>query len=232
MDKNGGGQGRVLSSGALCRVLSLSVGTVFLAPAVSPLTQPLARLIQQFERLPGIGPRTAQRLSLHLLRQPQEQLEAFAEALLTAKRCVGQCEQCFHLATAPLCDICRDQRRLQNQICVVAESRDLLALERSGEFHGVYHVLGGVISPMDGVTPDMLTVQALIQRISRNPIEEVILALTPSVEGDTTSLYLAGLIQPFCPVSRIAYGLPMGSELEFADAVTLARALEGRRRMG
>jgi len=199
---------------------------------VSPLTQPLARLIQQFERLPGIGPRTAQRLSLYLLRQPQEQLEAFAAALLTAKRCVGQCEQCFHLATATLCDICSDPRRRHNQICVVAESRDLLALERSGEFHGVYHVLGGLISPMDGVTPDMLTVQALIQRISRNPIEEVILALTPSVEGDTTSLYLAGLIQPFCPVSRIAYGLPVGSELEFADAVTLARALEGRQRMG
>ena len=156
------------------------------------------------------GPRTGQRLSLHLLRQPQEQLEAFAEALLTAKRCVGQCEQCFHLATAPLCDICRDQRRLQNQICVVAESKDLLALERSGKFHGVHHVLGGVISPMDGVTPDMLTVQALIKRISKKPIEEVILALTPSVEGDTTSLYLSGLIQPFCPVSRIAYGLPMG----------------------
>ena len=200
-------------------------------PAVSPLTKPLARLIEQFERLPGIGPRTAQRLSLHLLRQPQEQLEAFAAALLTAKRCVGQCEQCFHLTTDPLCDICRDQRRCQKQICVVADSRDLLALERSGEFRGTYHVLGGLISPMDGVTPEMLTVQALIRRVSGNPIDEVILALTPSVEGETTGLYLAGLIQPFCPVTRIAYGLPMGGELEFADAVTLARALEGRQKM-
>ena len=211
--------------------MPLSVGDIALALALSPLTQPLARLIEQFERLPGIGPRSAQRLALYLLRQPQEQLEAFAAALLTAKRCVGQCEQCFHLATSRLCDICSDERRLHSQICVVAESKDLLALERSGEFHGTYHVLGGLISPMDGVTPEMLTVQALIQRISQNPIEEVILALTPNVEGDTTSLYLAGLIQPFCPVSRIAYGLPMGGELEFADAVTLARALEGRQKM-
>jgi len=198
---------------------------------VSLLTKPLARLIEQFERLPGIGPRTAQRLSLYLLRQPQEQLEVFAAALLTAKRQVGECERCFHLSTAPLCDICQDQGRLQHQICVVAESRDLLALERSREFHGTYHVLGGLISPMDGVNPEMLTVQPLIKRISQEPIEEVILALTPSVEGETTSLYLAGLIKPFCPVSRIAYGLPMGGELEFADEVTLARALEGRQMM-
>ncbi len=198
---------------------------------MSLLTKPLARLIEQFERLPGIGPRTAQRLSLYLLRQPQEQLEVFAAALLTAKRQVGECERCFHLSTAPLCDICQDQGRLQHQICVVAESRDLLALERSREFHGTYHVLGGLISPMDGVNPEMLTVQPLIKRISQEPIEEVILALTPSVEGETTSLYLAGLIKPFCPVSRIAYGLPMGGELEFADEVTLARALEGRQMM-
>ena len=202
----------------------------------------MARLIDQFERLPGIGPRTAQRLALHLLRQPEEQIHAFADALLAARSQVGQCQRCFHLSAEPLCEICRNPERSNGQLCVVADSRDLLALERTREFQGAYHVLGGLISPMDGVGPEALNIQPLVQRVAgmgssdaapagdvQEPISEVILALTPSVEGDTTSLYLARLIKPFTMVSRIAYGLPMGSELEYADEVTLARAFEGRR---
>ena len=203
----------------------------------------MARLIDQFERLPGIGPRTAQRLALHLLRQPEEQIRAFADALLAARSQVGQCRRCFHLSAEPLCEICRNPERHNGQLCVVADSRDLLALERTREFAGSYHVLGGLISPMDGVGPEALHIQPLVQRVAGMApaegaaadgpadaqVSEVILALTPSVEGDTTSLYLARLLKPFTAVSRIAYGLPMGSELEYADEVTLARAFEGRR---
>lgn len=196
---------------------------------LSGFTRPLARLIDQFERLPGIGPRTAQRLALHLLNQPEEQSRQFADALLAARSQVGQCQRCFHLSADPLCEICRNPERANGLICVVADSRDLLALERTREFHGSYHVLGGLISPMDGVGPELLNIRPLVQRLDQESITEVILALTPSVEGDTTSLYLARLLKPFCPVSRIAYGLPMGSELEYADEVTLSRALEGRR---
>ncbi|MCX5954396.1 MAG: recombination mediator RecR [Cyanobacteria bacterium] len=189
----------------------------------------MARLIDQFERLPGIGPRTAQRLALHLLRQPEEQIQAFAEALLAARSQVGECQRCFHLSAEPICDLCRQEERRNGQICVVADSRDLLAMERTREYHGAYHVLGGLISPMDGVGPELLKIQPLVRRVDQEDIQEVILALTPSVEGDTTSLYLARLLKPFTSVSRIAYGLPMGGELEYADQVTLARALEGRR---
>ncbi|MFQ6537417.1 MULTISPECIES: recombination mediator RecR [Aphanothece] len=189
----------------------------------------MARLIDQFERLPGIGPRTAQRLALHLLRQPEEQIRSFAEALLAARSQVGQCQRCFHLSAEPLCEICRNEERRNGQLCVVADSRDLLAMERTREFRGIYHVLGGLISPMDGIGPELLQIQPLVQRVADDGITEVILALTPSVEGDTTSLYLARLLKPFTTVSRIAYGLPMGSELEYADEVTLARAFEGRR---
>ncbi|MEB3233887.1 MAG: recombination mediator RecR [Cyanobacteriota bacterium] len=191
----------------------------------------MARLIDQFERLPGIGPRTAQRLALHLLRQPEEQIHAFADALLAARSQVGQCQRCFHLSADPLCEICRNPERANGQICVVADSRDLLAMERTREFKGGYHVLGGLISPMDGIGPELLQIQPLVQRVADAavPISEVILALTPSVEGDTTSLYLARLLKPFTAVSRIAYGLPVGGELEYADEVTLARAFEGRR---
>ena len=192
-------------------------------------TRPLARLIEQFERLPGIGPRTAQRLALHLLRQPEEQSRAFADALLAARQQVGQCQRCGHLSADPVCDICRNPERNSGVICVVADSRDLLALERTREYSGRYHVLGGLISPMDGIGPEMLQITSLVKRVEHEGVQEVILALTPSVEGDTTSLYLARLLKPFTVVSRIAYGLPVGSELEYADDVTLTRALEGRR---
>jgi recombination protein RecR len=165
------------------------------------------------------------------LRQPEEQIRSFADALLAARSQVGQCRCCFHLSAEPLCEICRNQERRNGQICVVADSRDLLAMERTREFRGGYHVLGGLISPMDGIGPELLQIQPLVERVDREATTEVILALTPSVEGDTTSLYLARLLKPFTTVSRIAYGLPVGSELEYADEVTLARAFEGRRRL-
>ena len=201
------------------------------AGSLSGFTRPLARLIDQFERLPGIGPRTAQRLALHLLRQPEEQIRSFADALLAARSQVGQCRRCFHLSAEEFCEICRNQERRNGQICVVADSRDLLAMERTREFKGSYHVIGGLISPMDGIGPELLQIQPLVHRVDQEQISEVILALTPSVEGDTTSLYLARLLKSFTTVSRIAYGLPVGSELEYADEVTLARAFEGRRQV-
>ena len=142
---------------------------------------------------------------------------------------MGLCQTCFHLSADSTCEICRNQERANGQICVVADSRDLLALERTREFSGRYHVLGGLISPMDGIGPDLLQISSLVKRVADDDVEEVILALTPSVEGDTTSLYVARLLKPFTRVSRIAYGLPVGSELEYADDVTLSRALEGRR---
>ncbi len=168
---------------------------------------------------------------MYLLRQPEEKILAFSNALLNAKSQVGQCQKCFHLSAEPECEICSNIERNKDQLCVVAESRDLIALERTREYKGIYHVLGGLISPMDGIGPEILHISSLVKRVDKNDIKEVILALTPSVEGDTTSLYLARLLRPFTKVSRIAYGLPMGSELEYADEVTLTRALEGRRAM-
>ncbi len=162
------------------------------------------------------------------MRQPQEKIKNFSNALLNAKSQVGQCSTCFHLTANDECEICCNSNRSKELICVVADSRDLLALERTREYKGVYHVLGGLISPMDGVGPELLNISSLIKRVSEEAIDEVILALTPSIEGDTTSLYLAKLLKVFVKVTRIAYGLPVGSELEYADEITLARALEGR----
>ena len=141
---------------------------------------------------------------------------------------VGQCKSCFNLTSELECDICRNPDRDKRLICVVAETKDLLALERAREYKGLYHVIGGLISPMDSIGPELLEIKSLVERVSKNEIDEIILALTPSVEGDTTSLYIAKLLSPFTKVTRIAYGLPMGSELEYVDEVTLARALEGR----
>ena len=179
--------------------------------------------------MPGIGPRTAQRLALHLLRQPEDKIRLFSEALVNAKSQVGQCKTCFHLTAEEECEFCLNKQRNQELICVVSESRDLLALERTREYKGLYHVIGGLISPMDGIGPEMLEISSLIRRVDKENIKEVILALTPSIEGDTTSLYIGRLLKPFTKVTRIAYGLPVGSELEYADEVTLSRALEGRR---
>ena len=192
-------------------------------------TKPLAKLIAHFEKFPGIGPRTAQRLALYILKQPEQTIKDFSKALLEAHNNVGHCKKCFNLTSETECEICKNPDRNQELICVVAEPRDLLALERAREFKGIYHVIGGLISPMDSIGPELLEIKSLVERVSKNDIKEIILALTPSVEGDTTSLYIAKLLTPFTKVTRIAYGLPMGSELEYVDEVTLARALEGRR---
>lgn len=194
-------------------------------------TRPLARLIEQLQRLPGVGPKSAQRLALYLIKRPDAEIEALAEALIQAKQQVGLCQQCFHLSAEPICEICRNPNRDKSTICVVSESRDLIALEKTREYRGLYHVLGGVISPMDGIGPEQLTVEALVRRVSQEKVKEVILAINPSVEGETTTLYVGQLVRPFTKVTRIAFGLPMGGDLEYADEVTLARALEGRREL-
>ena len=191
-------------------------------------TKPLSKLIGHFEKFPGIGPRTAQRLALFILKQPESSIRDFSKALLEAHSNVGHCKKCFNLTSEEECEICRNTERNQKIICVVAETKDLLALERAREFKGTYHVIGGLISPMDSISPELLEIRSLVERVSKSDIEEIILALTPSVEGDTTSLYIGKLLTPFTKVTRIAYGLPMGSELEYVDEVTLARALEGR----
>ena len=191
-------------------------------------TKPLSKLIGHFEKFPGIGPRTAQRLALFILKQPESTFRDFSKAILEAHSNVGHCKKCFNLTSEEECEICRDTERNQKIICVVAETKDLLALERAGEFKGIYHVIGGLISPMDSIGPELLEIRSLVERVSKSEVDEIILALTPSVEGDTTSLYIGKLLTPFTKVTRIAYGLPMGSELEYVDEVTLARALEGR----
>ena len=194
-------------------------------------TKPLSKLIGHFEKFPGIGPRTAQRLALFILKQPESTIRDFSKALLEAHSNVGRCKKCFNLTSNDECEICRNSERNQKLICVVAETKDLLALERAREFKGVYHVIGGLISPMDSVGPELLEIRSLVERVSNSEIDEIILALPPSVEGDTTSLYIGKLLEPFTKVTRIAYGLPMGSELEYVDEVTLARALEGRTKL-
>ena len=191
-------------------------------------TKPLSKLIAHFEKFPGIGPRTAQRLALFILKQPESSVRDFSKALLEAHSNVGHCKKCFNLTSEEECEICKNPERNQKIICVVAETKDLLALERAREFKGVYHVIGGLISPMDSIGPELLEIRSLVERVSKSDVDEIILALTPSVEGDTTSLYIGKLLTPFTKVTRIAYGLPMGSELEYVDEVTLARALEGR----
>ncbi len=191
-------------------------------------TKPLSKLIGHFEKFPGIGPRTAQRLALFILKQPESSIKDFSKALLEAHSNVGQCKKCFNLTSEEECEICKNTERNKKIICVVAETKDLLALERAREYKGVYHVIGGLISPMDSIGPELLEIRSLVERVSKSEVDEIILALTPSVEGDTTSLYIGKLLTPFTKVTRIAYGLPMGSELEYVDEVTLARALEGR----
>ncbi len=194
-------------------------------------TRPLAHLIEQLQRLPGVGPKTAQRLALHMLKRPESEVEALAKALLTAKQQVGFCSVCFHLSADPVCEICSNTSRDDATICVVSDSRDLIALEKTREYRGKYHVLGGLISPMDGIGPDQLHIQSLVRRVSSGKTAEVIMAISPSVEGETTTLYIGGLLKPFTKVTRIAFGIPMGGDLEYADEVTLAKAIEGRREL-
>jgi recombination protein RecR len=166
-----------------------------------------------------------------LLKRPESEVQALAQALIEAKQQVGFCTVCFHLSAEPVCEICRTPSRDDSLLCVVADSRDVIALEKTREYRGKYHVLGGLISPMDGVGPEQLNIQPLVRRVSQKRPQEVIMAISPSIEGETTTLYVGQLLKPFTKVTRIAFGLPMGGDLEYADEVTLARALEGRREL-
>ena len=201
------------------------------------LIEPVAKLIEAFNRLPGIGPKTAQRLTYHLLRAPDAEARALAAALVDVRDKVVFCERCFNISDAPLCPICRDPGRDEARLCVVEEPLDVLALERTGEFRGVYHVLHGAISPIDGVGPDRLKIRELLDRVDEaaaaTPFAEVILATNPTLEGEATAMYLdERLAGKVGSVTRIARGIPVGGDLEYADEVTLIRALQGRRALG
>lgn len=200
-----------------------------------PLIEPIARLIEAFSRLPGIGPKTAQRLTYHLLRAPEGEARALAAALLALRDEVVLCRQCFNFSDGPLCPVCRDPGRDRRRLCVVEEPLDVLALERTGEFRGLYHVLHGALSPMDGIGPERLRIAELLERVEAaradgQPLDEVILATNPTLEGEATAMYLAErLAGKVGLVTRIARGIPVGGDLEYADEVTLIRALQGRR---
>ena len=193
----------------------------------------LENLVEQFAKLPGVGRKSAQRLAFHLLDQPEESARAFADAILQAKSSISCCPVCQNLAQGEgPCPICASPRRDHSVICVVADPKDVVAMERAREYHGVYHVLHGVISPMNHVGPDDLRIAQLVERVSAGGVEEVIMATNPDTEGETTAMYLSRLLKPFgVKVTRLAYGIPVGSHLEFADEATLTRAMEGRREM-
>ena len=192
----------------------------------------LERLSEQFARLPGIGSKTAQRLAFQVLSMPQEQAQEFADAILDAKRTIHTCPVCQNLTDQTLCGICADETRDHTTICVVAEPRDVIAMERSREYTGVYHVLHGVISPLNHVGPDDIRIRELLERLKDGSVQEVIMATNPDTEGEATAMYLSRLLRPIgVKVTRLAYGIPVGSQLEYADEVTLLRALEGRREM-
>jgi recombination protein RecR len=201
----------------------------------APLIEPVARLIEAFARLPGIGPKTASRLTFHILRAPETEARALAAALIAVREQVVFCERCFNISDRPVCAICSDPRREPTRLCVVEEPLDVLALERTSEFKGLYHVLHGAISPIDGVGPDRLTIRQLLERAEEaqragERFEEVIIATNPTLEGEATAMYLAERLEPLVgSVTRIARGLPVGGDLEYADEVTLIRALQGRR---
>jgi recombination protein RecR len=201
----------------------------------NPVIEPVARLIEAFSRLPGIGPKTAQRLTFHLLRAPDTEARILAAALIDVRDKVVFCDRCFNISDAPLCPICRDPGRDASRLCVVEEPLDVLALERTAEFRGLYHVLHGAISPIDGIGPERLKIRELLARADEAkrdgaPLEEVILATNPTLEGEATAMYLAERLEgSVVLVSRIARGLPVGGDLEYADEVTLIRALQGRR---
>jgi recombination protein RecR len=197
--------------------------------AVAP--EPVTRLIESFSQLPGIGPKTASRLTFYLLRRPAEQAEALAEALHDLKTTVF-CRICYNITVESPCNICLDEARERNIVCVVEEPLDVLAIDRTGQYKGLYHVLHGAISPVEGIGPDELRITELMTRLREEPVQEVLLATNPNLEGEATAMYLARLIQPLgVRVTRLARGLPVGGDLEYADVVTLSRALEGRREM-
>jgi recombination protein RecR len=192
--------------------------------------KPLGRLVAELEKLPGIGPKSAQRLAFYLLRVPREEARLLADAILDVKEQVRTCRVCFNFTDTEVCALCRDDRRDRSVLCVVAEPRDMIALEKTGEYKGVYHVLGGVISPTERVYAEDLHVRELVERVASGDLREVILAVNPNVEGETTALYVTSLLKPFdVRVTKIAFGLPVGGDLDYADQATLIQALEGRR---
>ena len=189
----------------------------------------IAALIEQFQKFPSVGPKSAQRMAFHLLRMTEADVENFAKAVIEAKKNTHTCEVCFNLSAQSPCEICSSTSRDRSVICVVSETKDLIAIEKTNEYRGLYHVLQGLISPMDGVGADDIRIKELLNRLTSDEVKEVILALSPSVEGEATSLYLTKLIKPFgIKVSRIAFGLPVGADLEYADEITIATAIEGR----
>ena len=191
--------------------------------------EPVGRLVEEFHKLPGIGPKTAQRLTYYLVRMPEEEARSLAEAVLAVKERIVFCSQCYNITESDPCRLCSDPGRDQSRICVVEEALDVLALERSGVYNGLYHVLHGVISPMNGIGPDDLKIQSLLGRLKAGTVQEVILATNPNLEGEATSMYIHRLISPLgVKVTRPARGLPVGGDLEYADEVTLGRAMEGR----
>lgn len=192
----------------------------------------IATLIEQFQKLPSIGPKSAQRMAFHILKMPLSDVQKFAEALVVAKEQTKACDVCYNLSTTSPCEICSSTHRDLSTICVVAETKDLIAIEKTNEYKGLYHVLQGLISPIDGIGAEDVRIKELLNRLTDERVKEVILALSPSVEGEATSLYLTKLIKPFgITISRIAFGLPVGADLEYADEITLARAIEGRREL-
>lgn len=193
-------------------------------------TRPLAKLIEEFQKFPGVGPKSAQRMAFFVLDLSKEEAKSLTDAILDAKDKVKHCSICFHLSAQDPCELCSDERRDKTTICVVADARDVIALERTREYKGSYHVLTGLISPMAGKGPGELSIRELIARLQGSEVNELILAINPTVEGDATVLYLNQLLKTSgIKVSRIAFGLPMGSDLEYADDITLSKAMEGRR---
>ncbi len=193
-------------------------------------TKPLAVLIEQFQKLPGIGPKSAQRVAFHLIKMPLSEVEKFAQAMITAKQTIHYCDICFNMSATNPCEICSAPNRDNSVICVCAETKDLIAIENTNEYKGKYHVLQGLISPIDGIGAEDIRIKELLQRVAHDDIKEVIIALNPSVEGEATSLYLTKLLKPFnIKITRIAFGIPIGSDIEYADEITLAKAIECRR---
>ena len=192
----------------------------------------IAALIEQFQKFPSVGPKSAQRMAFHLLKMPKNEVEKFAQSIIEAKEKTFACDVCFNMSSTNPCEICQSTSRDRSIICVVSETKDLIAIEKTNEFKGLYHVLQGLISPIDGIGAEDIRIRELLHRLTSDDVKEIILALNPSIEGEATSLYLNKLIKPFgIKITRIAFGLPVGADLEYADEITLARALEGRREL-
>jgi recombination protein RecR len=198
-------------------------------PIMSYNVLPLTKLIEQFERLPGIGRKTAARLAFYVLSLPKEDVKIFSNVLLDASEKIIRCKICQNLTDSDTCSICKNDKRDKSIICVVEDSKDAMAIERTREFNGLYHVLHGIISPMDGIGPEQIYIKELLSRVANTAVAEVIMATNPTVEGETTAMYISKLLKPFgIKVTRLAYGIPVGGDLEYADEVTLSRAIDGR----